>query len=188
MLKGSLLKEMRQRWFQPLMKWYREEMTYKYIEDLSSWNDYILLILNKGVLYYKKGWNMKHRQVSSAQTNWTQVLTWEKHNRTTFALVDLGAFFLVGVISLEIRFSGSPRSLKSEFRVKCYGVFHEMTHDVFQSYISAAHFVAVQIITASFRALTSFYEVDICTHLTPPGEATGTGYYKPTTSLIMWAL
>jgi len=69
MLKASLLKEMRQRWLQTIMKWYWEEMTYENIEDSSGWNSYILFILSIGMLYYQGGCNKNHRQISSAQTN-----------------------------------------------------------------------------------------------------------------------
>ena len=55
MLKVYLLEEMRQRWLQPLMKWYWEEMAYEDIEDSSGWNGYILLILSIGMSYYQGG-------------------------------------------------------------------------------------------------------------------------------------
>jgi len=53
-----------------------EEIVYEDIEDSSGWNGYILWILSIGMPYYQGGSNMNHRQVSSAQTNRTQVLTW----------------------------------------------------------------------------------------------------------------
>ena len=83
---------------------------------------------------------MNHRQVSSAQTNRTQVLTWEKHISTTPALVDLGACSWMGWIALETSFPESPRSLKTEFRVESYGVLCEVPCAVFQSCGSAANF------------------------------------------------
>jgi len=52
MLKVSLLKEMRQRWLQPLMKRYWEEMAYEDISDLSGWNSYIVFILSIGMSCY----------------------------------------------------------------------------------------------------------------------------------------
>ena len=135
-----LLKERRQSWLQPLMKWYWEEMAYKDIEDSSGWNGYILLILSIGMPYYQGGCNTNHRQISSAQTNRTQVLIWEKTLSTTPALVDLGACSLLGWIALETSFPDSPRSPKMEFRVKSYDVFREVTSVVFQSCGSAANF------------------------------------------------
>ena len=56
-----------------------EKMAYEDIEDSSGWNGYILLILSIGMPYYQGGCNTNHRQVSSAQTNQTHVLTWEKN-------------------------------------------------------------------------------------------------------------
>ena len=79
------------------VKWYWEEMVYKEIEDSSGWNVYILVILSK-VCRTIKGdaiWTI-YRQVSSAQTNQTQVLTWEKHIGTTPELFDLGACSWLG--------------------------------------------------------------------------------------------
>ena len=138
MLKVWLLEEVRQSWLQPLMKWYWEEMAYEDIEDSSGWNGYIILILSIGMSYYQGGCNTNHRQVSSAQTNWTQVLIWEKHISITLSLVYLGPFSWLGWISLEISFPESPRSLKTEFGVKSYGVFREVTYAVLGSYGSAA--------------------------------------------------
>jgi hypothetical protein len=57
------------------MKRYWEEMVYEDIEDSSGWNSYILLILSIGMSYYQGGCNTNLRQVLSAQTNRTQVLT-----------------------------------------------------------------------------------------------------------------
>ena len=90
MLKVCLLEEMTQSWLQPLMKWYWEEMAYKDIEDSSGWIGYILLILSIGMPYYQRGCNTNHRQVSSAQTNRTQVLTWDKHLALHLRLLILG--------------------------------------------------------------------------------------------------
>ena len=131
MLKVSLLKEMRQRWLQLLMKRCWEEMAYEDIEDSSGWNGYILLILSIGMPYYQGECNTNHRQVSSAQTNQTQVLTWEKHISTTPALVDFGACSLLGWITLKTSFLESPRSLKTKFEIKSYGIFYEVTYAVF---------------------------------------------------------
>jgi hypothetical protein len=55
-------------------------------------------------------------------------------------LFHLGACTLLGWIALETGFSKSLRSLKMEFGVKSYGVFREVTCDVFQSCGSAANF------------------------------------------------
>jgi hypothetical protein len=143
MLKLCLLKEMRQSWLQPLMKWIWEEMTYEDIEDPSGWNGYIeymYAVLSKGMY-------TNHKQVSSAQTNQTQVLTWEKTLITAPALFDLRVCSWLGWIALETSFRESPRSLKTEFGVKSYDIFCEVTYAVFQSCGSAA---PVQIITASF--------------------------------------
>jgi hypothetical protein len=127
MLKIYLLKERRQSWLQPLMKRYWEEMVYKDTEDSNGWNGYILLILSINMSYYQWGCNTNLRQVSSDQTNRTQVLTWEKTLSTAPALVDLGACSVLGWIALETSFLESPRSLKTEFEVKSYGVFCEVT-------------------------------------------------------------
>jgi hypothetical protein len=122
---------------------------------------------------------MNHRQVSSAQTNQTQVLTWEKTLSTTPKLVDFGACSLLGWIALETSFPESPKSLKMEFEVKSYGVFREATCAVSGSCGSAANFAAVllrssaapvQVITASFwTTMASLCGVAINTHHTPPG-------------------
>jgi hypothetical protein len=108
-----------------------EEMAYEDIENSSGWNGYILLILSIGMLYYQGGCNTNYRQVSSAQINRTQVLTWEKHIIITPAFVNLGACSWLGWIALETSFPKSPRSLKTEFGVKSYGVFREVTYAVF---------------------------------------------------------
>jgi hypothetical protein len=50
-------------------------MVYKDIEDSSDWNGYILFILSIGIPYYQGGYNTNRKQVLSAQTNQTQVLT-----------------------------------------------------------------------------------------------------------------
>ena len=151
-------------------------MAYEDIEDSSSWNGYIILILSIGMPYYQGRCNTNHRQVSSAQTNQTQVLTWEKHISTTLALVDLGACSWLGWIALETSFLESPRSLKKEFRVKSYGVFCEVTYVVSRSYDSAMNFhssaTPVQVIMASFwTTKASLCGVAINTHHTPPGVA-----------------
>jgi hypothetical protein len=122
------------------MKQYWEEMAYEDIEDLSDWNGYILLILSIGMSYYQGGCNTNHRQVSSAQTNRTQMLTWEKTLSTAPALVDLGACSLLGWIALETSFLESPRSLKSEFGVKSYDVFREVACAISWSCVSATNF------------------------------------------------
>jgi hypothetical protein len=140
MLKVWLLEEVRQSWLQPLMKWIWEEMIYEDIEDSSDWNSYILLILNIGMSYYQEECNTNHRQVSSAQTNQTQVLTWEKTLSTTPALSDLEACPWLGWIALATSFLESLRSLKTEFKVESYGVFCEVTCAVFQSCGSAVNF------------------------------------------------
>ena len=151
------------------MKWYWEEMAYEDIEDSSGWNGYILLILSIGMPYYQRGCNMNYRQVSIAQTNKTQVLTWERHISTTPALVDFGACSWLDWIAIETSFPESPRSLKTEFEVKSYGVFNEVTCAVSGSCDSAA---PVQVIMASFwTATASLCEVAINTHPTPPGIA-----------------
>ena len=159
MLKVCLLEEMTQSWLQPLMKWYWEEMAYEDIEDSSGWNSYILLILSINMPYYQGGYNTNHRQVWSAQTNQTQVLTLEKHISKTPTLVDLGACSWLGWTTLETSFPESPRSLKIEFRVKRYGVFREVTCAVFQSYGSAVNFhgsaAPMQVITTSFWTATA---------------------------------
>jgi hypothetical protein len=90
-----------------------------------------------------RGCNTNHRQVSSTQTNQTQVLTWEKTLSTTPALVDFGACSLLGWIALETSFSKSPKSLKMEFRVKSYDVFREVTCAVSGSCGNAANFAVV---------------------------------------------
>ena len=123
-----------------LMKWYWEEMAYEDIEYSSGWNDYILLILSIGTSYYQGGCNTNHRQVSSAQTNQTQMLTWEKTLSTPPALSDLGACSPQSWIALETSFPEIPRSLKTEFGVKSYGVFNELTCAVSRSCDSAANF------------------------------------------------
>jgi hypothetical protein len=83
---------------------------------------------------------MNHRQVSSAQTNRTQVLTREKHISITLTLVDLEDCSWLGWIALETSFPKSSKSLKTEFRVKSYGVFREMTCAFFEGCGSAANF------------------------------------------------
>ena len=128
-----------------------------------------------------RGCNTNHRQVSSAQTNQTQVLTWEKTLSTSHALSDLEAFSWLGWIVLETSFPKSPRSLKTEFGVKSYGIFYEMTYAIFLSCGSAVNFrssaagwsssvAPVQVITANFR-IGSIY-----THPTPPDEAVGSHF------------
>ena len=81
-----------------------KEMAYEDFEDSSGWNGYVLLMLSIGIPYYQRGCNTNHRQVSNAQTNWIQVLTWEKHISTTLALVDLRACSWLGWIALETSF------------------------------------------------------------------------------------
>ena len=125
---------MKQRWLQPLMKRYWEEMAYEDIEDSSGWNSYILLILSIGMSYYQGGCNTNRWQVSSAQTNQTQVLTLEKHNDTTLALVGFGAFYLLGWKALETSFPESPRSPKTEFGVKSYGFFRMVIYVVLKTH------------------------------------------------------
>jgi hypothetical protein len=66
------------------MKWYWEEMGYENIEDSSGYISYILLILSIGMLYYQGRCNTNLRQVSSAQTNWTSSVAWEKHKAYQF--------------------------------------------------------------------------------------------------------
>jgi hypothetical protein len=140
MLKVWLLEEVTQSLLQPLMKWIWEEMVYEDIEDSSRWNSYILLLWSIGLSYYQGGCNTNHKQVSSARTNQTQVLTWEKTLSTTPALSDLEAYSWLGWISLETIFLESSRSLKTKFRVKSYDIFCEVTYAVFQSYSSATNF------------------------------------------------
>jgi hypothetical protein len=60
---------MRQRWSQPLVKWYCEEMTYEDIEDIGGQIIYIFLILNIGMPYYQGGCSTNYIQALSAQTN-----------------------------------------------------------------------------------------------------------------------
>jgi hypothetical protein len=139
MLKVCLLKERRQSWLQPLMKRYWEEMLYEDTKDSSGWNSYILLILYIGMSYYQWGCNTNLRQVSSAQTNRTQVLIWEETLSTAPALFDLRACSLQGWISLETSFPESPRSLKMEFGIKSYGIFREMTYAISGSCGSATN-------------------------------------------------
>jgi len=81
--------------------------------------------------YYQGGCNTNDRQVSSAQTNRTQVLTLEKTLSTAPAQVDLGVCSLQGWIALETSFPKSPRSLQTEFGVKSYGFFRKVTCAVF---------------------------------------------------------
>ena len=133
MLKVCLLKERRQSWLQPLVKWYWEEMAYEDIEDSSGWNGYILLIFSIGMPCYQGRCNTNHWQVSSAQTNQIQVLTWEKHNDATLALVGFGAFYLLGWKALETSFPESPRSPKTEFGVKSYGFFRMVIYPVLKT-------------------------------------------------------
>jgi len=75
-------------------------------------------------------------------------------NRITLALIDLWDFSWLGWIALETSFPESPRSLKTEFRVKRYDVFGEVTCAVSESYGSAAHkgdsAAHVQVLMASF--------------------------------------
>ena len=130
MLKVCLLEEMTQSWLQPLMKWYWEEMAYKDIEDSSGWIGYILLILSIGMPYYQERCNTNHRQVSSAQINQTQVLTWDKHISTTPELVDLRDCSYMGWIALKTSFLESPRSPKTEFGVKNYGFFRMVIYAI----------------------------------------------------------
>jgi hypothetical protein len=59
---------------------------------------------------------------------------------TAPALFDLRACSLLGWIAFEIIFSESPRSLKTEFGVKSYGVFCEVICAVLGSCSSAANF------------------------------------------------
>ena len=75
-------------------------------------------------------------------------------NRTTLALVDLWDFSWLGWIALETSFLKSPRSLKTEFGVKRYDVFREVTYAVSESCGSATHkggsAAPVQVLMASF--------------------------------------
>ena len=75
-------------------------------------------------------------------------------NRITLELVDLWDCHWLVWIALEISFPESPRSLKSEFRVKSYGIFGEVTCAVCVSCGSAAHqggsAAPVQVMTAGF--------------------------------------
>ena len=114
-----------------------EEMAYEDIEDSSSWNVYIQLILSIGMPYYQGGCNTNHRQVSSAQTNQTQVLIWEKHNDTTLAL-GFGACSLMGWKALETSFLESPKLPKTEFGVKSYGFFHMVICAVLKTHRGSA--------------------------------------------------
>ena len=122
------------------MKWYWEEIAMKTLKTqvvkmvIFSW------FLSIGMPYYQGRCNTNHRQVSSAQTNQTQVLIWDKPIITTLALVDLGVCSLLGWIALETSFSESPRPLKMEFGVKSYGIFCEVTYAVSKSCGSATNF------------------------------------------------
>ena len=60
-------------------------------------------------------------------------------NRITLALIDLWDFSWLGWIALETSFPESSRSLKTEFGVKRYDVFREVTCAVSESCGSAAH-------------------------------------------------
>ena len=75
-------------------------------------------------------------------------------NRTILALVDIWDFSWLDWIALETSFPKSPRSLKTEFGVKRYDVFREVTCAVSKSYGSAAHKGSsaslVQVLMASF--------------------------------------
>ena len=142
--------------------------------------------------YYQGGCNTNHRQVSSAQTNRTQVLTWQKHFSTTLALIDVGACSLLGWIALETSFLESPRSLKTEFGVKSYGIFCEVAYVVFQNCDSATNFCSsaapVLVIMASFlTTMASFGIGSIYTYPTPPGEAADAPNI-PNPSQALWEL
>jgi hypothetical protein len=47
---------------------------------------------------------------------------------------------MLGWIALETSFMKSLRSLKMEFGVQSYGIFHEVTYAISWSYGSAANF------------------------------------------------
>ena len=143
-------------------------MAYEDIEDSSGWNGYILLILSIGMPYYQRGCNTNHRQVSIAQTNRTQVLTWERHISTTPALVDFGACSWLDWIAIETSFPESPRSLKTEFGVKSYG-FSVRWPVLF---LGGRQCRPCTVITASFQILTaSVSRMSIYTHPMAPGRA-----------------
>ena len=134
------------------------------------------MILSIGMSYYQGGCNTNHRQVSSAQTNQTQVLTWEKHISTTLAFIDFRACSWLGWIALETSFPESLRSLKTEFGVKRYDVFREVTCAVSESCGSTTHkggsAAPVQVLMASFwTPMASFGFGCIYTHPTAPGLA-----------------
>ena len=75
-------------------------------------------------------------------------------NRTTLTLVDLWDFSWLGWIALETSFLESPRSLKTEFGVKRYDIFREVTCAVSENCSSAEHkgssAAPIQVLMASF--------------------------------------
>jgi len=113
-------------------------------------------------------------------------------NRTTLTLVDLWDFSWLGWIALETSFPKSPRSLKTEFGVKRYDVFREVTYAVSESCGSAAHkggsAAPVQVLMASFGTpMASFGFRCIYTHPTAPGlAADDQNITKPCEDSLNW--
>jgi hypothetical protein len=59
-------------------------MAYEDIKDSIGQIGYILFILSIGMLYYQVGCNTNHRQVLSAQTNWTSSANMRETQITPF--------------------------------------------------------------------------------------------------------
>ena len=72
--------------------------------------------------YYQGRCNTNYWQVSSAQTNQTQVLTWEKHNDNTFTCWFWGLFF-VGLEIPRNKLSEKSKITENEVRSKKLWLF-----------------------------------------------------------------
>jgi hypothetical protein len=76
--------------------------------------------------YYQGGYNTNHRQVSSAQTNRTQVLTREKHLALHLHLLILG-LFSAGLGNPRNKLFRMSKITENGVRSKKLWLFREMT-------------------------------------------------------------
>jgi hypothetical protein len=124
--------------------------------------------------YYQGGCNMNHRQVSSAQTNRTQVLTWEKHLALHLHLLILG-LFSAGLGSPRNKLSRMSKITENRVRSKKLWLFPRGDLCCFWedgSAVLQGHCRPCTVITASFRILTtSSSGMRKYTHPTAPGRA-----------------
>jgi hypothetical protein len=146
-------------------------MAYEDIKDSSGWISYILFILSIGMSYYQGGCNSNHRQVSSAQTNRTQVLTLEKHLPLHLHLLILG-LFSAGLGSPRNKLSGMSKITENEVRSKKLWLFLWGELCCFWEGSSAAlqgwQCRPCTVIMASFRILmASLSGMSIYTHPRP---------------------